>query len=268
MARGPVGKTDKTRKPVPQLRTFHANTSGSVWPRKVCQIPTRGFQRATGFQNRVNRARSRSVRGMTARFRATVLKPHSGSVAEWFKALVLKTSEPKGSVGSNPTASATQLSDLVGFVQVSVRPRCRGSVQGSISHAVPARHGFVLKDHTIARRAIGRSNRIGAVSAARVLVVASTRRVRAALPLRCRTRKLQYLAGRNESRLTTLETENYLISLAGTKKSRVFELAMSGGAQVRSASSVPTPAVFNSRHVALDPPGKSGSMDPNRQANR
>ncbi len=40
---------------------------------------------------------------------ARVSKTHDGSVAEWFKALVLKTSEPKGSVGSNPTASATYL---------------------------------------------------------------------------------------------------------------------------------------------------------------
>lgn len=29
-----------------------------------------------------------------------------GSVSEWLKELVLKTSEPQGSVGSNPTASA------------------------------------------------------------------------------------------------------------------------------------------------------------------
>ena len=29
-----------------------------------------------------------------------------GSVSEWFKELVLKTSEPKGSVSSNLTASA------------------------------------------------------------------------------------------------------------------------------------------------------------------
>ena len=30
----------------------------------------------------------------------------SGRVAEWFKAAVLKTEGPKGSVGSNPTSSA------------------------------------------------------------------------------------------------------------------------------------------------------------------
>ena len=30
-----------------------------------------------------------------------------GGVAEWSKALVLKTSEPRGSVGSNPTPTAT-----------------------------------------------------------------------------------------------------------------------------------------------------------------
>ena len=32
--------------------------------------------------------------------------PGPGGVAEWSKALVLKTSEPKGSVGSNPTPTA------------------------------------------------------------------------------------------------------------------------------------------------------------------
>ena len=31
-----------------------------------------------------------------------------GGVAEWSKALVLKTSEPRGSVGSNPTPTADQ----------------------------------------------------------------------------------------------------------------------------------------------------------------
>ena len=32
----------------------------------------------------------------------------SGGVAEWLKATVLKTVEPQGSVGSNPTASAIE----------------------------------------------------------------------------------------------------------------------------------------------------------------
>ncbi len=34
-------------------------------------------------------------------------------MAEWLKALVLKTSEPKGSVGSNPTSSATSFNGSV-----------------------------------------------------------------------------------------------------------------------------------------------------------
>lgn len=37
----------------------------------------------------------------------------SGSVAEWFKAAVLKTVEPKGSVSSNLTTSANQSSTLI-----------------------------------------------------------------------------------------------------------------------------------------------------------
>ena len=35
--------------------------------------------------------------------------PAAGKVAEWLKALVLKTSEEKSSVGSNPTLSATPI---------------------------------------------------------------------------------------------------------------------------------------------------------------
>ena len=38
-----------------------------------------------------------------------------GSVAEWTKATVLKTDEPKGSVGSNPTASAINFSEKGGL---------------------------------------------------------------------------------------------------------------------------------------------------------
>ena len=37
---------------------------------------------------------------------AALRQPASGGVAEWPKALVLKTSEPRGSVGSNPTPTA------------------------------------------------------------------------------------------------------------------------------------------------------------------
>ena len=42
-----------------------------------------------------------------------------GGVAEWSKALVLKTSEPRGSVGSNPTPTAihpNRINGLCGFV--------------------------------------------------------------------------------------------------------------------------------------------------------
>lgn len=35
-----------------------------------------------------------------------ILAVHHGEVVEWFKALVLKTSEVQASVGSNPTLSA------------------------------------------------------------------------------------------------------------------------------------------------------------------
>ena len=35
--------------------------------------------------------------------------PEYGGVAEWSKALVLKTSEPRGSVGSNPTPTAISI---------------------------------------------------------------------------------------------------------------------------------------------------------------
>ena len=37
----------------------------------------------------------------------------NGSVAEWFKALVLKTSNVKAFVGSNPTTSARVISAAV-----------------------------------------------------------------------------------------------------------------------------------------------------------
>ena len=37
----------------------------------------------------------------------TFLKKFTGGMAEWFKAAVLKTAVPKGTVGSNPTPSAT-----------------------------------------------------------------------------------------------------------------------------------------------------------------
>jgi hypothetical protein len=37
---------------------------------------------------------------------------HLGKVVEWFKALVLKTSEVKASVGSNPTLSARGISSV------------------------------------------------------------------------------------------------------------------------------------------------------------
>ena len=36
-----------------------------------------------------------------------MLRTPQGEVTEWLKVLVLKTSEPKGSVGSNPTLTAT-----------------------------------------------------------------------------------------------------------------------------------------------------------------
>ena len=49
---------------------------------------------------------------------AATLKTYSGSVAEWFKALVLKTSEPKGSVGSNPTSSANSFNRLASLISV------------------------------------------------------------------------------------------------------------------------------------------------------
>ena len=38
--------------------------------------------------------------------------PGHGGVAEWSKALVLKTSEPRGSVGSNPTPTANPLQSI------------------------------------------------------------------------------------------------------------------------------------------------------------
>ena len=38
-----------------------------------------------------------------------------GWVAEWFKAAVLKTANPRGFVGSNPTPSATGLSQNIPF---------------------------------------------------------------------------------------------------------------------------------------------------------
>lgn len=39
-----------------------------------------------------------------------------GSLSEWFNVRVLKTLEPKGSVGSNPTASAKKLKIMLTFM--------------------------------------------------------------------------------------------------------------------------------------------------------
>ena len=41
-----------------------------------------------------------------------LLKHCFGEVSEWFKELVLKTSDSKGAVGSNPTFSVTQKPDI------------------------------------------------------------------------------------------------------------------------------------------------------------
>ena len=46
---------------------------------------------------------------VVGRIRETVLVYIDGEVAEWFKALVLKTSVARATVGSNPTFSATYL---------------------------------------------------------------------------------------------------------------------------------------------------------------
>jgi hypothetical protein len=42
-----------------------------------------------------------------------------GGMAEWFKAPVLKTGDPQGSVGSNPTPSAMLLSNALPCLSIS-----------------------------------------------------------------------------------------------------------------------------------------------------
>jgi hypothetical protein len=51
-----------------------------------------------------------------------------GGMAEWTIATVLKTVEPKGSVGSNPTPSA--LADDLGMLSAAVALICRDSGSG------------------------------------------------------------------------------------------------------------------------------------------
>ena len=52
-------------------------------------------------------------------------------MAERLKAAVLKTEGPKGSVGSNPTSSATYL-DYAAIAQLVERLTCNEDVRGSI----------------------------------------------------------------------------------------------------------------------------------------
>ncbi len=71
-------------------------------PEYWLQYPT-SFRLISGLENTVA---TQGKRPSTVGRSGDALAITQGEVAEWPKALVLKTSEPKGSVGSNPTLTA------------------------------------------------------------------------------------------------------------------------------------------------------------------
>ena len=64
-----------------------------------------------------------------------------GGVAEWFKAVVLKTTVPKGTGGSNPSSSAIAKHEPEGAVQTELHERMGKHPMTSNSTALPSTLG-------------------------------------------------------------------------------------------------------------------------------
>ncbi len=92
------------------------------------------------------------VRAFCSRPRRDKPSNSLGWVAEWFKAAVLKTANPQGFVGSNPTPSEKPSSTLYGCTASRRGPRWTVATARSVSMSCQSMIGSARSDHALMRR--------------------------------------------------------------------------------------------------------------------